>query len=260
MAKIAVILFPGTNCEEETKRAVESAGMEAEIIRWNSKENIKKYDGFILPGGWSYEDRIRAGAISAKDPVMKIIKEEAKKGKPVLGICNGAQVLVETGMIPGLKGRVEMALAPNINPKVSGFYCVWTNIVNPQKKKNAFNLFIEEGEVLAMPIAIGEGRFTTKDKDLVQKLIDSQQIMFLYCNENGDVTNEFPVNPTSSISNIAGICNKEGNVMAMVPHPERANWLKQVPGVEKKSFEEMENAGPGRKIFLSMKKFIEGEK
>src|SRR3989338_3801427 len=111
---IAVILFPGTNCEEETARACKSVGLNAEIVRWNSA-NIESYDGYIIPGGFSYEDRVRAGVISAKDPILKIIKKEAKKGKPVLGICNGCQILIESGLIPGLKDKVEMALAPNIN-------------------------------------------------------------------------------------------------------------------------------------------------
>src|SRR3989338_5622193 len=105
MAKpnIAVIWFPGNNCEAETLSAVKAAGMDGSILRWNTNEDISKYNGFVIPGGWAYEYRIRAGVIAAKDPVMKMIKEEAQKGKPVLGICNGAQVLVESGIIPGLK-------------------------------------------------------------------------------------------------------------------------------------------------------------
>ena len=122
MTKIAVILFPGNNCENETARAVESVGMQADIVRWNEPKHLKEYDGYILPGGWAYEDRIRAGAIAAQDPIIKVIKEEAKSGKVVLGICNGAQILIEAGIIPGLKDKVQMALAPNINPFVSGFY------------------------------------------------------------------------------------------------------------------------------------------
>ena len=114
--KIAVIYFPGNNCEQETKERCIEAGMQADIIRWNSKEKLNNYDGFIIPGGFSYEDRVRAGIIAAKEKIMERIKDETKNKKPLLGICNGAQVLVETGLIPGLNNKIQMALAPNKNP------------------------------------------------------------------------------------------------------------------------------------------------
>ncbi|MFC1691860.1 phosphoribosylformylglycinamidine synthase subunit PurQ, partial [Nanoarchaeota archaeon] len=171
--KIAVMLFPGTNCENETKRAVEAVGMNADIVRWNQADKLAEYDGYVLAGGWSYEDRVRAGVISAKDPVMKTIANQAAKGKPVLGICNGAQVLVETGLVPGINNAdIDFALAPNINPKISGFYCVWTTLKNKSPKKTAFTMNINEGELLPMPIAHGEGRFTTSNEDVLNKLID----------------------------------------------------------------------------------------
>lgn len=247
---IAVILFPGINCEEETLLSVKSVGMDGKIVRWNSNENLENYDGYIIPGGWSYEDRIRAGVISAKDPIMLKIKEEAEKGKPVLGTCNGAQVLVEAGLIPGLKDKVEMALAPNINPFVSGYYCTWIYMKNIGNC--LFNKLYKKNEVIAMPIAHGEGRFTTKDKSLVKELIKNNQIIFRYCDKNGNIKDEFPINPNSAMYNIAAISNKKGNVMAMMPHPERANWLKQVP------FSRIKNnsAGPGRKIFEAIKEYI----
>src|SRR3989338_4738638 len=151
---IAVMYFPGNNCEEETLRAVKAAGMDGKILRWNTKENLSNYDGFIIPGGWAYEDRIRAGVIAAKDPVMNIIKEEAMKGKPVLGICNGAQVLVETAMIPGLKNKVEMALAPNKNPFVSGYYNAWVYIKSVENKaRTSYTNFYDKNEILQIPIA-----------------------------------------------------------------------------------------------------------
>src|SRR3989338_7478748 len=155
--KIAVILFPGTNCEEETTRACNAVRMDASIIRWNADVELEQFDGFILPGGWSYEDRIRAGAISAQDPLMIKIKKQAEEGKVVLGICNGCQILIETGMIPGLEDKVQMALAPNINPFVKGFYCTWTHLKNVGKK-NAFNSLFKKNEVIRMPLAHGEGR------------------------------------------------------------------------------------------------------
>jgi len=248
--KIAVILFPGTNCEEETARAIESVGMEAEIIRWNSRKDLSEYNGYVIPGGWSYEDRVRAGVISAKDPIIESIRFESTKGKPVLGICNGAQVLVESGLIPGLKGKVTMALAPNINKFVSGFYCTWVELLTCCTSRNAFNIHLDEGDVLEIPIAHAEGRFVTKDKDLVNELVENDQIMFRYSDTKGELEN---VNPNGSVYNIAGICNKKRNILAMMPHPERACWMKQMR-VRGGKFEE---AGPGRAIFESMKSYIE---
>ncbi len=248
---IAVILFPGINCEEETLLAVKSVGMDCKIVRWNSSEDLESYDGYIIPGGWSYEDRVRAGVISAKDPIISKIKEEAKNGKPVLGICNGCQVLVESGMIPGLKDKIEMALAPNINPFVSGFYCTWIYMRN--EGNSIFNKSYGKDEIIAMPIAHGEGRFTTKDKSLIRSLIKNKQITFRYCSKDGKVKDEFPINPNGSAYNIAAVSNKEGNVMAMMPHPERANWLRQILFSKVKN----DKPGPGREIFESMKRYIQ---
>ena len=131
---IAVIYFPGNNCEEESLKAVLSTGMDGKIVRWNERRGIDKFDGYIIPGGWGYEDRIRAGVIMAKDPVFDIIRKQVEIDKPVLGICNGAQALVECGMIPGLKNKVEMALAPNKNPFVSGYYSTWVYVKSLQDK------------------------------------------------------------------------------------------------------------------------------
>jgi phosphoribosylformylglycinamidine synthase subunit PurQ / glutaminase len=256
-AKVAVILFPGVNCEEETKFALESSGINADIVRWNSVKGLEKYDGYVLPGGWSYEDRIRAGVISAQDPIMSIIKQQVKNKKPVLGICNGAQVLIESGMIPGLKDEVQMALAPNINPFISGFYCTWSYVKTNKNPKCAFTKLYHKDEVIAVPIAHGEGRFTTIEKDLLDILIEHNQIIFRYCDKNGNVENNFPINPNGSLYNIAGIRNKEGNVMAMMPHPERASFMRQSPFVKGNAFEETESPLAPRKIFESMKIYIE---
>jgi len=247
---IAVVYFPGNNCEEETLEAVKQAGMNGKIIRWNTKRNLKDFDGYVIPGGWAYEDRIRAGVIASKDPVMNLIKKEAKKGKPVLGICNGAQVLIETGMVPGLKDKVQFALAPNKNPFVAGYYNVWINIKN-SNKKTAFTNSIEKNEVLNLPIAHGEGRFVTKDKELIKELIKNNQIIFQYSTKEGKIEDEFPINPNGSMENIAAISNKEGNIMAMMPHPERAIYKRQ--GQNEDKTEEKTN---NLKIFESMKKYI----
>ena len=254
--KIAVLYFPGNNCEHETVLACKKAGMDTDLLRWNTKEDISKYNGFIIPGGFTYEDRIRAGVISSKQPIMQRIKEEAAKGKVVLGICNGAQVLVEAGLIPGLKNDVEFALAPNKNPFVSGYYCSWVKVKMSTKKKNAFNLNFSENEIFDIPIAHGEGRFTTLDKDAHDGIIKNDQAVFKYCDEKGDVSSKFPSNPNGALLNIAGLCNKEGNVMALMPHPERAFFNKQLPGF-RGEFRQSEAFAAGSKIFLSIKEYIE---
>ena len=261
---VAVIYFPGNNCEEELLRAVLATGMDGRIVRWNERRGIEKYDGFLIPGGWGYEDRIRAGVIMAKDPVFDIIKKEAENGKPVLGICNGAQALVECGMIPGLKNNVEMALAPNKNPFVSGYYCAWIYIKNVQyQSRCAFTNFTEKNEVIPLPIAHGEGRFITKDKDLIKKLIKNKQIIFQYSTKNGEIENNFPTNPNGAMHNIAAICNKKGNVMAIMPHPERASFIRQLPdSIELKNkfagnMSAMQDPAPAMHFFKSMKNYIE---
>lgn len=263
---IAVIYFPGNNCEEESLKAVLASGMDGKIVRWNQRMDVDRYDGFVIPGGWGYEDRIRAGVIMAKDPIFDIIKREAHNNKPVLGICNGAQALVECGMIPGLKNKVEMALAPNKNPFVNGYYTTWIHVKSSEEKgRCAFTKFTDKNEIIPMPIAHGEGRFTTKDNELVKTLIKNRQIIFRYSTKDGKIEENFPTNPNGAVYSIAAICNKKGNVMATMPHPERASFIRQLPDTTelKNKFtgnlQTMESPAPAMNVFLSMKKYIEEE-
>ncbi|MBI4440167.1 phosphoribosylformylglycinamidine synthase I [Candidatus Woesearchaeota archaeon] len=246
--KSAVILFPGMNCENETIRALDAAGLKAELLRWNTKKNLADYDCFVIPGGFSYEDRIRAGVISAKDPMMDRIKEESHSGKLVLGICNGAQVLIESGLVPGFSNEPQMALAPNMNPEFKGYYCTWVRIKPNMKNRNAFNMLFNEGDVINVPIAHGEGRFTTKgNADEIRSLI-----AFQYCDENGKVEHSYPTNPNGSMLGIAGLTNRQGNVLAIMPHPERASFDIQTKAYGFKAL--------GLNFFRSMKKYIEERK
>ena len=261
---VAVVYFPGNNCETESLQAVLASGMDGKIIRWNQRKEVEDFDGFIIPGGWAYEDRIRAGVIAAKDPIFESIRKEAENGKPVLGICNGAQALVETGMIPGLKNKVEMALAPNKNPFVSGYYCTWVWAKNTEgKERTAFTRTFEKDEVMPIPIAHGEGRYTTKNKGLLDELVKNKQIIFRYCSKDGKIEDKFPINPNGAMLNIAALCNKKGNVMAIMPHPERASFIRQLPDTAelKNKFvgnqDAMESPAPARNIFISMKNYIE---
>lgn len=238
MFTIAIILFPGLNTEAETKRAIEEVGMGAMLVRWNDEStNISKFEGYVIGGGFAYEDRGRAGLIASKDPIIDKLKKEALRGKPILGICNGAQILVESGLIPGVP-NLDVALCVAQNKRIkdgrilgTGYYNTWVHFKSsvPQKRC-AFTFAIPEGTILHAPIAHGEGRFVTAHVTLFPQLIENRQIVFRYCSEDGLIKDEFPINPTGSTFNTAAICNPEGNVMAIMPHPERG-YLAPAPEI-----------------------------
>src|SRR3990167_578606 len=226
--KIAIIQFPGSNCERETAMAVKRAGMEPISFLWNEKpDKLREMDGYIIVGGFSYEDRSRAGIIAALDPLMLSVKAESEKGKPVLGICNGAQILVETGLVPGLENnKVAMALTENkriANNKIlgTGYYNAWVTMrLSDEYQRNAFTRHLTAKAIVNVPIAHGEGRFVMTDALLQEVKIQGLNV-FQYCDASGRIVDEFPINPNGSVDNIAAISNKAGNVMAMMPHPER---------------------------------------
>lgn len=227
--KIAVILFPGTNCELEALRALKRSDMQPDLIRWNEHDiDYAQFDGFFIPGGFSYEDRGRSGIIASKNPLLEKIKREADKGKPVLGVCNGAQIVLEAKLIPGLdKNHVEMGLAWNKrvdkNGKIlgTGFYNDWIYLKNiVPAGRTAFNKYDQE-HIMRVPVAHAEGRYTTMDSGIIEALEHNEQIVFKYCDKDGTIRNEFPVNPNGALANIAGISNPEGNVLSLMPHPER---------------------------------------
>ncbi len=245
--KIAIIQFPGSNCESESIRAIKQAGMEAEEFLWNQNpDELKNFDGFFIVGGFSYEDRSRSGIISSLDPLMDYIKQENEKGKPILGVCNGAQILVESGIVPGLKDyQKTMALAVNKRIKDNkilgtGFYNAWTNVMlSTPTDSCAFSLNFKENEIMNIPLAHGEGRFIIPEK-LLTELISNNQAVFRYCDENGKIHEDFPTNPNGAVYNLAAVCNNQGNAMAIMPHPERT------PN--------------GQKVFTSMRDFITNKK
>jgi phosphoribosylformylglycinamidine synthase len=245
--KIAIVQFPGSNCERETALAVERAGMTPIEFLWNEPASkLKEMDGFIIVGGFSYEDRSRSGIIAALDPVMEEIKRQSELGKPVLGICNGAQILVETGLVPGLKDyKVGIALTENKrirDGKIlgTGFYNAWINMRACKKpKNNAFTRCMSSEKVITVPAAHAEGRFVMS-KELLGEIESEGLNLFQYCDEHGKVNDNFPVNPNGSMGNIAAVINRSGNVMAMMPHPERTS--------------------AGDDIFQSMKDYIQDKK
>lgn len=226
--RIAIVQFPGSNCERETMLAVKRAGMEPVEFLWNeAREKLDAMDGFIIIGGFSYEDRSRAGIIAALDPVMQEIKTQSEKGKPILGICNGAQILVETGLVPGIENaKIGMALAENkriAEGKIlgTGYYNAWVNMrVSDEYQRNAFTRHLTPKNILHIPIAHAEGRFIMTPA-LLEEIKAQGLNVFQYCDEKGNIIDQFPINPNGSIANIASISNKMGNVMAIMPHPER---------------------------------------
>lgn len=226
--RIGVVQFPGSNCERETILAIKRAGMTPVEFLWNeSHELLRELDGYVIVGGFSYEDRSRAGVIAALDPVMQEIKNQSELGKPILGICNGAQVLVESGLVPGLEGnKVGMVLAENkriAHGKVlgTGFYNAWINMrLSKKHQRNAFTRHLKSEDIMHIPVAHAEGRFVMSEA-LLQEVKTQGLNVFQYCDANGAIDEHFPVNPNGSLDNIAAISNKAGNVMAMMPHPER---------------------------------------
>jgi len=246
-ARIAIIQFPGSNSETESFRAVKQAGMEPEEFLWNRDgEDLKNFDGFFIVGGFSYEDRSRSGIISSLDPLMDYLKKENEKGKPILGICNGAQVLVESGIVPGLKNyQTGVALAVNKRMKDgkvlgTGFYNTWVGVqLSTPSNSCAFSSDFKIGEFMNIPVAHAEGRFVIPT-ELLRELKENNQTVFRYCDDSGEINTDFPTNPNGAVYNLAAVCNSQGNAMAMMPHPERTD--------------------NGQKIFTSMKKYIEKRK
>lgn len=205
--RFGIIVFPGSNCDHDALHAVEaSLGQEARMI-WHKDKKLGDVDVVIVPGGFSYGDYLRSGAIASFSPIMNDVIRFAQEGGLVLGICNGFQVLCESGLLPGTLQRNDSLR----------FACKWTHLRVDQTETPFTNATVP-GTVLEIPIAHGEGRYYA-DEETLNRLESNGQIVFRYCSKEGDVTPA--VNPNGSVRNIAGIINEEGNVLGMMPHPER---------------------------------------
>jgi phosphoribosylformylglycinamidine synthase subunit PurQ / glutaminase len=198
--KFAVLVFPGSNCDIDMYHAIkDELGEEVEYV-WHTEDSLEGFDAVLVPGGFSYGDYLRCGAMANQSNIMKALKEFAAAGKPVLGVCNGFQILTESGLLPG-------ALIRNKNLK---FMCRPVQL-KVQNNNTLFTNQYGEGEVITIPIAHGEGNYYC-DEETLATLKANNQIVFTY---DG-------VNPNGSLADIAGITNEQGNVLGMMPHPERA--------------------------------------
>ena len=214
---VAVLFFPGTNCEQDTKYAVEKLGYKAEIV-WHKESSLPvNTDAVIVPGGFSYGDYLRSGAIARFSPIMHEVAKFAKNGGRVLGICNGFQILLESGLLPGAMKRNENLhfVSKFVNLKVI-------------ENQNGFLKLAQKNEILSVPVAHAEGNYTV-DTDTLKKMYDNGQVLLKYCDESG-----LEINLNGSVDSIAGICNETKNVFGLMPHPERVceSTLQGIDGVK----------------------------
>jgi len=258
--KIAILRIEGTNCEEESLLAFKFLGTSPEYVHINEltrgKKRLEEYHMIFIPGGFSGGDYVRAGAIFAsrmKGTISKDLKKFIEEEKIVLGVCNGFQVLIELGFLPGIdtnwSEKPQAGLAPNISNR---FECRWIYV---KKEKTSCNFLnnIKNGDVFAMPIAHAEGRFMfpkEKEKKYLQHMLDYNQISLRYVDKNGDYL-PYPWNPNGSIFNIAGVCNEQGNVFGLMPHPERAFFNYQHPEYHRNNSD-----SPGKKMFIGIVDYL----
>jgi phosphoribosylformylglycinamidine synthase subunit PurQ / glutaminase len=233
MVKVAVVQFPGSNCDLDALEILQKTVKIPTDLVWHKDLKSGQYDGYVLPGGFSYGDYLRAGAIAATSPSIQIIRQATEEGKPVLGICNGFQILVEAGILPG-------AILRNTGLR---FVCKWTRL-RVESTRTPFTRLASKGQTLRIPIAHNEGRYYL-DKVQLGELERNEQIVLRYVNETDNATEDS--NPNGSLDNIAGICNREGNVMGLMPHPERASLPILSP----------DEKADGRLIFDSMIRSLE---
>ena len=229
--KFGVVVFPGSNCDVDVMHAAkEVMGQETEYI-WHQESAVSGFDCIVLPGGFSYGDYLREGAIARFSPVMEAVIEFAHQGGLVLGICNGFQILLEAGLLPG-------AMKKNDSLQ---FRCHYT-FLRVENVDTPFTNASSTGEVMRIPIAHGAGNYYA-DRDVLEDLERKRQVVFRYCDSSGALAPE--ANPNGSLNNIAGICSPGGNVLGMMPHPERC-------------MEQLLSGEDGRKIFQSVIKWVEG--
>ncbi|MCH7660187.1 MAG: phosphoribosylformylglycinamidine synthase I [Euryarchaeota archaeon] len=213
---IAIVRFGGSNCDRDTKRALDELGIENEIV-WHAEGLPQDTTGIILPGGFSYGDYLRAGAMAARSPIVEDVRNAADEGVPVLGVCNGAQIGCEAGLTPG-------AFTTNASAR---FQCEHVHL-RVENAETPWTAAYEEGEVISLPIAHGEGRFEI-DSEGLDRLDAEGRVLFRYCDEDGRVTEA--ANHNGSAGNVAGVGGERPSVAVLMPHPERA-VLADIGGID----------------------------
>lgn len=262
--RICILRVGGTNCDVETKRAFEESKMKAEVVHFNQlvkQQNLLDYNVLVIPGGFSHGDYVRAGAIWAKRLMAKLgrsVRQFINKEHPILGICNGFQVLIEAGLLPrfeGISPFPEAALGTNIP---SGYNCRWTYLKHESRGNCVFTKKIPSNSVVRIPVAHSEGRFMfTKEneKKYLEKLMDNDQLVFRYCSHKGEhAEGKYPLNPNGSFRDIAGICDPSGTIFGLMPHPERAYFWWQLPDWTKNEI--VPTFGDGKLIFESVAEYL----
>jgi phosphoribosylformylglycinamidine synthase I len=220
--RIAVVVFPGTNSEDETLRLLHDCGGHAELVPWSRAQHLANYDAYVLPGGFAYEDRVRAGAIPAHDRLMDDVIAGAQSGKLVFGICNGAQILLEAGLVPGTGAVRRPTAAFTGNGPVPHFVCrhVYMKLAI-DRSRCAITAALPSDAPIPAYAAHGEGRLAASPQHL-QEIVAGEHLAFVYAHADGSV-DETAV-PNGSALGCAGLVNREGNVLAIMPHPERDAW------------------------------------
>ncbi len=266
--KVAVLRIEGTNCEEESYLAWKRLGADAEKVHLKQllgadvpeedKRDITDYHIIMIPGGFSAGDYIRAGAIFGarmKSALKKDLEKIVEEGKPILGVCNGFQVLVEMGLLPALDETVsdipEAILATNDSNR---FECRPTLLKVEENKKCVFTRKYKEGETVLFPSAHAEGKFMVENEDILNRLKKNDQIVFRYAHPSGKQP-RYPWNPNGAIDDIAGICNPKGNVLGLMPHPERVFHGITNPDWTKKGLDN--SKGDGKILFESALEYVE---
>ncbi len=211
MKKVGIVVFPGVNCDMDVFHVYSKVLKVSVEYIWHTQQDLSEYSAIVLPGGFSYGDYLRAGGLAALSPVMKSISEFVRKGYPVIGICNGWQILVEAKILPG-------AFLRN---KTLSFICR-PQYIKVSNNSSIFTRKFKKGEILRIPIAHGEGNYYL-DEETLKYVLDNDMIAFQYCDETGEVSEYTNIN--GSTLNIAGILNREKNVLGMMPHPERASEI-----------------------------------
>ena len=247
---VAIIRFPGTNCEEETLDALQSLSIDSEIINWNDAPNLlNSFHGFILPGGFSFQDRVRAGVIASKLDILKELKHQSDQyNKPILGICNGAQILVESGIISlnDQSSQLDSIIDFNyVDEHAIGFLSDWAFLKPFNSKDSIFLKYFNESDVIPTQVCHAEGRF----------IISGEPVSGLsYCTLEGEVTHTFPETPNGSTNSLGAISNSRGNVFAIMPHPERSLNQQRLPiSIRKKIDHNQLTIASWDQLFLTFK-------